>query len=754
MAFRPDRLFRPTSVTIVGDSTAAGAMVLANLKAGGFAGAIHTCSGLDSLTDTADLAVISTPPDQVLACLNKLGRLGCNAAIVTGDAPGLADAARVSGVRVLGPGSFGIAIPGIGLNATLSHLPIPKGRVALVSQSASLCRAVIDWAEPNGVGFSYVIGIGGNADFGFGRVLDWLSHDTSTGAILLDLRRIKARRAFISAARAAARLRPVVAIRAGGRLGDPSGVAEAALAAGLQRAGVVGVSSLEEFLAAAETLTRARPLRVETLTIVSNARTLARLAADVALHMRLTLAQPSATTRAALRMAIPDAHFENGLVQTDPWAPIRLAEAAALLAGAPEIGGVLVLMAPTGPRDDAGIAALIAGHRAMRVPLLVCVTGETSGASHRHTLVAAGLPVFALPEQAVRGFQHLVSLRRSRAAARELPPSRVLHLAPNSDEVRRIFVGVRNSGRMVLSSDEALAVLSAYGVVVRKTTVFEEQSLGLAMVEDAMMGPAILLNRNGRIVAVELPPLNLSLAHALVAKAENIDRDALAELLVRISQLVVDFPEIASLFVKRLAPDASVSAANLRLHRIVDRLRLAIPPYPAELVGTFDAKGERLTIRPIRPEDAEAHAAMFHRLAPEDIRFRFFTAMRELSAEQMAKMTQVDYTREMAFIAVRESTGETVGVSRLIHEPGEPDAEFAILVEPSMKGRDLAKHLMQRLFDWAPSAEVKEIVGLILADNAPMLAFVRRLGFTLRRLPDETDVMEARWRVPQAPQEA
>jgi acetyltransferase len=719
-------------------------MMRANLQSGGFAGALYTCADPEQLTEPSDLAVIATPPEHVGPCLTKLGQLGCNAAIVTGDAPGLAEMARASGVRVLGPGSFGIAIPSIGLNATLSHLPIHPGRIALVSQSASLCRAVIDWAEPNGVGFSHVVGIGGNADFGFSRVLDWLSHDGGTGAILLDLRRIKQRRAFISAARAAARLRPVVAIRAGARLGDPSGLAEAALAAALQRAGVVGVSSLEEFLAAAETLTRARALRGETLAIVSNARTLARLAADVALRMGLTLAQPGATTRAAVSMVMPEARFENGLLQTDPWAPIRLAEGAALLAGAPEVGGVLVLMAPTGARDDAGIAALMAGHKALRVPLLVCVTGETSGAAHRRRLVGAGLPVFALPEQAVRGFQHLVSLRRSRAAARELPPSRVLHIAPDSDAVRGIFAKARELGRMVLTSHEALAVLAAYGLVVRPSAGRDEQSLGLAMVEDGMMGPVILLNRNGRIVALELPPLNLPLAHALVARAEKIDRGALAEALVRISQLVVDFPEIASLYVRRLATDASLAEASMRLHRRVDRFRLAIAPYPAELAGQFDAKGEILTIRPIRPEDAEAHAAFFRRWSPEDVRFRFFTAMREISPEQMARMTQVDYTREMAFVAVRESTGETVGVSRLIHEPGEPDAEFAVVVEPAMKGRGVAKHLMQRLFDWAPSADVQEIVGVVLADNAPMLAFVRQLGFTLQRRRDEPDVVEAR----------
>ena len=116
---------------------------------------------------------------------------------------------------MLGPGSFGIAVPGIGLNASRAHLPPPVGRVGLVSQSAALCRMVLDWAQPNGVGFSHIVGIGGRADIGFGVVLDWLSRDPGTGAILLEIKELRSRRAFLSAARAASRLRPVVAHRPG-----------------------------------------------------------------------------------------------------------------------------------------------------------------------------------------------------------------------------------------------------------------------------------------------------------------------------------------------------------------------------------------------------------------------------------------------------------------------------------------------------------------------------------------------------------
>ena len=184
----------------------------------------------------------------------------------------------------------------------------------------------------------------------------------------------------------------------------------------------------------------------------------------------------------------------------------------------------------------------------------------------------------------------------------------------------------------------------------------------------------------------------------------------------------------------------------------MDRLRatgnrgggLAISPYPAELVEHWIASdGERLVVRPIRPEDAEQHGAFFHRLSPQDIRYRFFTAMREMSPEQTARLTQIDYDREMAFLAVREATGETVGVARLVCE-NDHDGEFAIIVQQDMKGKGVASHLMRRLIAWATVRGLSNVIGQVLADNAPMLAFVRHLGFGVRRMPEEPDVMEAR----------
>jgi acetyltransferase len=170
-------------------------------------------------------------------------------------------------------------------------------------------------------------------------------------------------------------------------------------------------------------------------------------------------------------------------------------------------------------------------------------------------------------------------------------------------------------------------------------------------------------------------------------------------------------------------------------------------PYPAELSEVWDNRGERLIVRPIRPEDAEAHRAFFQRLPPDDVRYRFFSPLRELSAEQMTRFTQIDYDRDMAFIAERVSDHTTVAVARLACEDDLATAEFAVIVQPDMKGKGIATHLILRLIDWARGRGIAEIFGQVLADNAPMLAFVRRMGFTVRHLTGEDDVLEVRLRL-------
>jgi acetyltransferase len=331
-----------------------------------------------------------------------------------------------------------------------------------------------------------------------------------------------------------------------------------------------------------------------------------------------------------------------------------------------------------------------------------------------------------------------------------------------ADDGRSVFRDLANE----TSVQRAAAMLAREGVIgggtiesaglIVQRQVERMSELAIEVSDDPTFGPALTLSigrseyRGLRAATVDLPPLNLPLAHALIAhagtKGAPFSREALADVLVRISQLVVDFPAIAGIIVDPLfagTDEVCIGDAAVTLRAGGEPGTLTIPPYPAELVERWTTGDETLTIRPIRPEDAEAHAAFFARLSPEDIRYRFFAALRELSPEQIAWLTQIDYDREMAFIAARDN-GDTVGVARLAGEPGSDTAEFAVIVQPDMKGRGLASQLMKRLIDWARSRGLAEITGQVLADNAPMLAFVRYLGFTLHRLAEEADVFEAK----------
>ena len=819
--FRPQPLFHPKSVALLGSATPAGRQVAANLRAGGFRGRLDFPDDPAALIST-DLVVIAGGP--LAPSLAAAAKSGAGAAIVIADGdPG------PTAPPFIGPGAFGVIVPSEGLNASLGHLPANRGSLAIVSPSTALCRTVLDWAEPNGVGFSHVVGLGLERGLDAAAILDVLAREPGVGAILLDIRTVPDPRAFLSAARAAARLRPVVALHAGARQQDPSGHGTRVLEAAMRRCGVLHVTTMAELLAAAEILTHARVPRNESLMIVTNAIGAGQLAADQAVRLGIPLAEPDPAATLLLNLHLPpltqDAHLNKGIVWTGDEHPTRAAEAVAMLSALPEVGGVAAILAPTGPADAAGIAALAACKDSVRLPLVICILGETTGAAHRRVLSDAGLPVFASPEQAVRAFHQLVQQRRAKAAARELPGSRVLHIEPDLDTVRILFASIRAEGRSALYQDEALSVLTAFGiaavpfrtithataagssatalgfpVTVKQrrldpaapgslildlqdaravteaalrfggTLIVQRQEgraqrLRAIVTDDALFGPAIGFGPGGRgredDIVFDLPPLNLALAAALIERSAAAkllvagyghgaaDYDAIADVLVRLGQLVVNFPEIESVAIDPLFADIGGARAAEAFIRLRPPGTFGIPalaPYPTEWVETWASKGYVLEVRPIRPEDAEAHAALMRRLSPEDIRYRFFAQLRELPPEQIARMTQIDYDREIAFVATRanELGGvDTVGVARLVREPGG-DAEFAVVVDPALKGSGLGRHLMRRLIDWGRAKGVVTITGQILTDNARMLHFIRGLGFEIKRMPDEPDVMEAR----------
>ncbi len=286
---------------------------------------------------------------------------------------------------------------------------------------------------------------------------------------------------------------------------------------------------------------------------------------------------------------------------------------------------------------------------------------------------------------------------------------------------------------------------------------------------DAIFGPVILFGQGGTAVeviadrAVSLPPLNMHLARDLVSRTRvwrllqgyrdrpPVDMDALCLTLVQISQMIVDIPEIMELDINPLLADENgvlALDARIRVARPTgDRSRdLAIRPYPAELEEPFTLhNGLEVLLRPIRPEDEPEHREFLGRLTPEDIRFRFFGLVREFPHSEIARLTQIDYDREMAFIASAPkadgSGSETLGVVRTVTDPDNETCEFAIIVRSDLKGQGLGYKLLEKMIGYCRARGTKTMAGQVMAGNHPMLDMVRALGFRVKRLEDEP-VME------------
>ena len=275
---------------------------------------------------------------------------------------------------------------------------------------------------------------------------------------------------------------------------------------------------------------------------------------------------------------------------------------------------------------------------------------------------------------------------------------------------------------------------------------------------DSVFGPVVLFGEGGTAVeviadkAIALPPLNAKLARELIERTRvarrlrgyrdrpAADMEAICRTLMQVSQLLCDIPEVVELDVNPLfADEHGVLALDARLRArpaaTTGAERLAIRPYPKELEEWCEVSGERLLLRPIRPEDEPAHRAFLDKCDARDVRFRFFGLVRHFSHTQLARFSQIDYAREMAFIATRERVeggAQTVGVVRAVTDPDNERAEFAIIVSSELKGRGLGHALLDKLVRYCRGRGTRELAGEVLADNTPMLGLAKRLGFETR----------------------
>ncbi|MDE2092535.1 MAG: GNAT family N-acetyltransferase, partial [Burkholderiales bacterium] len=274
---------------------------------------------------------------------------------------------------------------------------------------------------------------------------------------------------------------------------------------------------------------------------------------------------------------------------------------------------------------------------------------------------------------------------------------------------------------------------------------------------DATFGPVLLFGQGGTAVevigdrAVALPPLNRVLAAELVSRTRvakllagyrdhpPAHLDAVYDALAAVSQMLVDLPELAELDINPLLADAQgVIALDARIRVRADAPagaeRFAIRPYPAQLSEPIVWRGAPLLLRPIRPEDEAQHLAFIERLDAEDIRMRVFYSRRELPRSELARLTQIDYAREMAFIAERagaDGRPETLGTVRAIADPDNVEAEFAVIVRSDLKGQGLGHLLLDKIVRYARGQGTRALVGVVLRENKAMLALAHECGFTV-----------------------
>lgn len=879
-----DCLLAPRSIVMIGASDrqgSVGAIVTRNLLDGGFQGDIWLLNPgrdevagtrayrtVDALPGVPDLAVICTPPDTVPDLIGQLGAKGCRAAVViTAGLRGalkqaMLDAAKPYLLRIQGPNCVGLMLPPLGINASFSHIMPAAGKIAFLSQSGALITGIVDWAVSRSIGFSHVVSMGDMADADVGDLLDYLAGDRNSHAILMYLESITAAPKFMSAARRAARAKPVIVIKSGRHASGASAAlshtgamagADQAYEAAFRRAGLLRVQEMAELFGAVEVLAKNPHLNGERLAIITNGGGAGVLAADRLGDFGKDTAVLSPATLARLDGVLPATwSHANPIDIIGDAPPARFAAALDAALDDPAIDAALVLNCPTAlsPSLEAAkavtgvIAARVADGRALK-PILTSWLGVAAAAPSREHFAAHGVPTFDTPADAIEAFWQLVRYARAQRELMATPPSLPDAIFKDGAQASAIIATALAAGRTVLSEVEAKALLGAYGIPITATQIVKtpaeahaasmsviakdgscvlkilsqdishksdvggvrvdlatpfqvrdaaekmlarialvmpdaridgftlqpmirrprahELILGISV--DPTFGPLVTFGTGGTAVEVihdvaqALPPLDLNLARDLMAQTRvwkllqgyrdrpSADIDAIALTLVRLSYLAARHPEIREIDINPLfadetgviALDARVRVANAQSD---PRTPMAIRAYPSEWERHLDFTerapqlGE-IFVRPIRPEDEALYADFFARVDKDDIRMRFFSPNVSLSHRFLARFTQIDYAREMAFIALAKDTGAMLGVARFMADPDFVAGEYGVLVRSDLKGLGLGWALMTQLIDYARASGLAQMYGEVLAHNTTMLSMCRELGF--KTIPSESD---------------
>jgi acetyltransferase len=894
--YRLKNLLSPLSVALVGASTrrtSVGRAILGNIQKAKFKGkfglvnthyaeidGVATVGSLSLLPFAPELVVITAPPPAIPGLVEEAGKLGAAGALIItsglGRGPGsLAEAAEQAahrhGMRLIGPNCLGIIMPGANLNASFSaHMPC-AGNLALISQSGAIATGMVDWAAQRGVGFSGIVSIGDQLDVDLADLLDYFAMDGKTRAILLYVEAIKDAHKFMSAARAAARIKPVVVVKSGrmaqgakaaathtGALAGSDAVYDAAF----RRAGILRVSDLRELFDCAETLGRLEQFPGKRLAILTNGGGIGVLAVDRLVELGGIPATIEPATRERLNAVLPKNWSGSNPVDIVGDAdPARYAAALEVLLADSGNDAILVMNVQTAIAAADEIAATVTGlisayhkqHRRSAKPVLAVWVGADQPIIKM--LSEAGIPNYPTEDDAVRGFMYVVKHREVVAELAQVPPEMPSEFAPDIDTARGIVSSALADGRQWLDPVEIKRLLEAYdiamvptfaaadaeqavayaseifaqgdtvvlkimsrdivhksdvggvvlnltsadavraamgeilarakalrpearisGVIVQSMVVRPKaRELILGLADDPTFGTVIVFGRGGTAVeiindkALALPPLDLPLARDLIERTRvsrllrayrdvpAVKPDAVAMVLVKLAQMAADIPQIRELDINPLlADEAGVLAVDARIAvgQVARKFagsgpaNFAVRPYPSQWERHIEVKaGWRVFVRPIRPEDEPLIHEFLQHVTMQDLRLRFFAPMKEFTHEFIARLTQLDYARAMAFVAFEEGTHDVVGVVRIHSDSIYESGEYAILLRSDLKGRGLGWALMQMMIEYARSEGLKTVSGDVLTENTVMLEMCRNLGFEVKADPHEHGVCNVKLKI-------
>ncbi len=817
-------LFTPKSIVLFGASDSEGSIagvVLRNLFSSNYQGRIFvvdpdvdtvqgnkTFTSLDEINEIVDLAVIMTAaatiPDIVKAC----GEKGIKMMLIlsagfreAGEAgqrleDRVSNLVRRYGARMMGPNCVGITRPDQHLNITIGHSVAKAGNLAFVSQSGAICTAILDWAEMNDIGFSAVVATGFCADLDIGDYLDYLVADPLTKSILLYIEDITDSRRLMSSLRAAARIKPVIALKVGhhaasmeasrshgGALVD----SDATFSAALSRSGVLRVESVSQLFAAAKALSASHYRAAsEHLVIITNGRGPGVLAADRATDRGIELSKLSPETIAALNSVLPQAwSHKNPVDILGDAPPARYQAALDICLGDPGVDGAVVILTPRAMTQATQVAeAVIESAAKSKKPILTSWMGGEQLEDARQALKKARIADFNMLENAVDAFSFIGAYNRNQKLLLQTPAKLTSgQEPPDIEAARQLIEQVLSQHRKALTELESMAVLKAFRIPCAQNqfTHIADQStsgyantleLTLGIVRDPGFGPVIRFGSGGAHceimadLAVSLPPLNRRLAQDLIGRTKAAKMltgfqhqpaakmELLIDILLRVSNLVCELPWLQELNINPLLVDENgVVALAARIW--VDKPKpstdpyhhLAIHPYPAHLVVPVQLNdGTDIIIRPIRPEDAEIEQQFVRGLSSESRYFRFMYSIRELSLEMLVRLTQIDYHNEMALVAVKPNGDgeEELGVARYMTNPDKKSCEFALVISDRWQKKGIARLLMQKLIEIACNRGLEIMEGQVLANNARMLALMISLDFQIKNDPDDTGIRLAR----------